>query len=67
MVKILGREGEATSTAGKFYVTVVQSVLLVYLERWVVTPFLERALTGFHNRSVQWMLEIGLECQLNKT
>ena len=41
MVNILGREGVDRKTAGRFYVEVVQAVILFELETWVVTPQLD--------------------------
>ena len=38
MVNILGREGADRRTAGRFYVAVVQEVLLFGSEMWVMTP-----------------------------
>ena len=57
MVKILGREDADKSTEGKFYVAVVQAVLWFGLETWVVIPHLDKALAGFHHRSV-WKMSV---------
>ena len=67
MVIILVREGEYRRTTGRFYVVVVQAVLLFGSETWVVTPRLEKALAGFHHRAVQWMAGMGPESQLYRT
>ena len=53
--KILGREGAERRTVGRFYVAVVQAVLLFSSETWVTTPRLEKSLKGFHHRAVRQM------------
>ena len=50
--KILGREGVDAVIASKFYIAVVQSILLFGSETWVVTPRILNALEGFHHRVV---------------
>ena len=40
---------------GKFYKTVVQSVLLYGLETWVISASLERCLNSFHHRCARYM------------
>ena len=67
MVKILGREGVDRSTAGIFYVEMVQSVLLFGSETWVVTPQIEKSLTGFHHWAIRKMTVMGPERQLYGT
>ena len=42
LAKIFGREGSDRRTAGRFYVAVVQVVLLFGSETWVLTPWLEK-------------------------
>ena len=37
---------------------VVQAVPLFGSEMWVVTPRVEKSLTGFHHRSVRWMADM---------
>ena len=49
MAKILGREEADRITAGKFYVVVVQAVLLLGYKTWVLTPRLDKSLDGFHH------------------
>ena len=49
MVKILGIEVVNKRTAGRFYVAVLKSVLLFGLETWVVNPWIENVLAGFHH------------------
>ena len=57
-VKILGREGADRRMAGRFYVVVVQSVLLFGPETWVMTPGWRRPLrvstTGQYGRWWAW-------------
>ena len=55
MVNILGREGMDRRTAGRFYVVVVQSVILFGLKKWMVTPWLEKALAVFQHQAV-WQM-----------
>ena len=43
---ILGREGATARISGAFFKAVVQQVLLFGAETWVVTPKMERALSG---------------------
>ena len=64
---MLGREGADDRTAGRFYVAVVQAVILFGLETWAETPYLEKALASSHHRAVQWMASMVLERQLYKT
>ena len=45
--RILGREGATARISGDFFKGVVQQVLLFGAETWVVTPRMERALSGF--------------------
>ena len=45
--RILGREGATARISGAFFKSVVQQVLLFGAETWVVTPRMERALSGF--------------------
>ena len=52
---------------GKFYVVVVQAVLLFGAETWVVTPRLEKALEGFHHRAVRSMSGMVHVLQLDGT
>ena len=44
---------------GRFYVSVVQAVLLFGSEMWVLTPWLEKSLEGFHHREVWQMAGMG--------
>ena len=67
MVKILGREGAGRQTQRRFYVAVVQVVILFGSETWVVTPRMDKALAGFHHRSVWQMKGMGHGIQLDRT
>ena len=44
LAKILGREGADRKKVGRFYVTVVKSVLLFGSETWVLTSWLEKSI-----------------------
>ena len=59
MVKILVRDGSYKRTAGKFYVAVVQEVLLFGSETRVLTPRFDKSLEGFHHRSERQMAGMG--------
>ena len=43
----------------RFYVAVVQEVLLFGSETWVLKPQLDKALEGFHHQVVLWMAGMG--------
>ena len=45
--RIFRREGATPQISGSFFKAVVQQVLLFGAETWVVTPKMERALSGF--------------------
>ena len=45
--RILRREGATPQISGSFFKAVVQQVLLFRAETWVVTPKMERVLSGF--------------------
>ena len=45
--RILGREGATARISGTFFKSVVQQVLLFGAKTWVVSPRMERALSGF--------------------
>ena len=55
IAKILKREGANAKTMGKFYVTVVQAVLLYGADSWVVSKGNMRKLQSFHRRAVRYM------------
>ena len=47
--RMLVHEGADTRTSGKFYVALVQLVLLLISETWVVMPFVLRVLVRLHH------------------
>ena len=55
LAKILGREGSDRRTVGRFYVAVVQSVLIFRSKMWVVSPRLDKLLNSFHRYVVRQM------------
>ena len=65
--KILGREGVDRRKVGRFYVVMVQVVLLFGSETWVLTPRLEKSLEGFHHRAVRRMASMGPKRQRGGT
>ena len=67
LAKILGREGADSIKAGKLYMVVVQAVILFESETWVLTPWLEKSLEGFHHRVVQRMAGMGPKLQWDGT
>ena len=67
LTKILGRKGEDKRMAGRFYVAVVQAVLLFGSKKWFLTPRLEKALTGFHQRAERRMEGMGPKNQPDGT
>ena len=67
MVNIFWREEVDRSTVSILYVAVVQAVLLFGLETWVVNPWLEKSLAGFHHKAVWQMMVVGPKCQLDGT
>ena len=62
-MNILGKEGADRRTAGRFYVEVVQAVILFDSETWVMTPRMEKSLEGFHHWAVWWMAGMGPKSQ----
>ena len=65
LVNLLGREGEDIRMTGRFYVAVVQSVLLFGSKMKVMTPLLEKVLKGFHHRVVRRMAGMDPSSQWN--
>jgi hypothetical protein len=53
--RVLTRDGATAKTKGKFYLAVVQSVLLYGSETWVLSEKMRRMLEGFHNRCARQM------------
>ena len=52
LAKILGRERSNRITTGRFYVEVAQSVILFGSNNWLLNPWLDKVLEGFHHRTV---------------
>ena len=50
MLWIMIQEGADPKVSGHFFVAVVQAVLMLGAETWVLTPRTERAPSSFHNR-----------------
>ena len=50
MLRIFIREGADPKVSGLFFKAVVQAVLLLGEEMWVLTPRMERSLSRFHHR-----------------
>ena len=67
LVKIIGSEGKNWRMMGRFYVAVVQAVLIFGYETWVMTPWFDKSLESFHHRSVQRMTGIGHKRQQDGT
>ena len=65
--KILGREGEDNRTTGRFYVAVVQAVLLFWSEIWVLSLLLEKSVVGFYHRVAWRMAGMGPKCHRYRT
>ena len=57
--KILGWKEADRITAGRFYVAVVQAVLLFGSKTWVLTPWLEKAIKEFRHQAAQQMSGMG--------
>ena len=47
--RVLGREGADERTSGRFYLAIVQAILVFVLETWVTTPRIGRILGRFHH------------------
>ena len=67
LAKILGREGADRRTVGRFYVAVLQEVLLFGSDTWVLTPWLEKYLEGFHHWAARRMASMGPKIQQDGT
>ena len=59
LAKILRRGGADKRTAGRFYVAVVQAVLLFGSYMGVLIPRWDKSLEGFHHQAVRWMASMG--------
>ena len=55
IARILKREGANARVMAKFYMTVVQAVLLYGADSWTITKQNWRRLQAFHNRAVRYM------------
>ena len=53
--------------AGRFYVTMLQAVLLFGSETWVLTPRMDKSPKGFRHQVVQWMAGMGTKHQWDGT
>ena len=51
--QILGREGADNQTSSRFYLALVQAVLIFGVDTWVVTPYIGRMMEGLYRRGVQ--------------
>ena len=67
LVKLFGREGANSIMEGRLYVALVQAVILFGLETWVMTPFMEISLKGFHHRAIRRMSGMGPKRQCDRT
>ena len=67
LVNILGREGADSITVGMFYVAVLQAVFLFGSKTWVLIPWLEKSLEGFHYRAVRQMASMVSKLQRDGT
>ena len=56
LLRILEREGEVARTSGRFYLAVMQEILIFGLDMWVVTPHIVRDLGGFQHRVVRQIM-----------
>ena len=52
---------------GRFYVAVVQAVILFGYKTWVLTPQLEKSLEGFHHQAERRMEGMGPKLQQGGT
>ena len=52
---------------GRFYVVVVQTVLLFGSKKWLLTPRLEKSLEGYHHQAVRQMAEGNIHPDLLQT
>ena len=55
IAKILKREGANAQTMAKFYMTVIQAVLLYGADSWTITKRNWKRLEAFHHRAVRYM------------
>ena len=55
MPRILSREGATPRVSGLFFKAVIQVVLLLGAETWVVTPRMGTALGVFQTQVMRWL------------
>ena len=55
IAKILKQEGASARCMAKFYITVVQAVLLYGADSWTISQRNERKLVSFHRRAVRYL------------
>ena len=67
LAKILEREGVDKRMSGRFYVEVVQAVLLFGSNTWVLTPWLKKFLEGFYHWVAQCMAGMSPKRQPDRT
>ena len=59
--------GGGEENDGRFYVAVVQAVLIFGSETWVLNPRLDKYLEGFHHRAVRRIAVMGPKRQQDGT
>ena len=57
IAKILKKEGASAKCMAKFYITVVQAVLLYGADSWTISQRNERKLISFHRRAVRYLTD----------
>ena len=57
LLQILGSDREYTWKSGRFYMVVVQEIMILVLEMWVVNPHIGRAMGEFHHRFARRITE----------
>ena len=58
LTRILSREGADKRVSGTFFKALVQQVILIRTEIWVLTPRIERALDSFMHRDARRITRI---------
>ena len=64
--KDLGREGAYKIMTGRFYVEVLQVMLLFGSNMWFLNPRLEESLEGFHHQEERKMAGMGPKHQRDR-
>ena len=67
LLRILGWEGADARMSGRFYLAIVQAVLLFGAETWVATPRIGRLLGDFHHRVARQISGKHIWCQEDGT